>query len=200
MRISVEAAEPGTTSYEPSPGQAGTSEPGRAWPWPACGWGGLVTPKNRWLVGTARYRRGGPCREVGLNAGGGDAFLRLVRLAGRLACSAHGGWADLCQFDGDACLGAPQDAGPCSGAVAARRWHRRDPGGEHCPRPRTWPCRCGCGRRRAESRSCWAPYQLDHRRLVQAGMAASTRAAAMVRAAVSALGSRSIQALIPAPS
>ena len=76
MRISVEAAEPETTSYEPSPGPAGTSEPGRsAWPWPACGWGGLVTPKNRWLVGTARYRRGGPCREVGLNAGGGDAFL-----------------------------------------------------------------------------------------------------------------------------
>ena len=51
-----------------------------------------------------------------------------------------------------------------------------------------------------ESGSCWAPYQLEHRRLVQAGMAASTRAAAMVRAAVSALGSRSIQALIPAPS
>jgi hypothetical protein len=36
--------------------------------------------------------------------------------------------------------------------------------------------------------------------LVQSGMAASTRAAATVRAAVSALGSRSIQALIPAPS
>jgi hypothetical protein len=34
----------------------------------------------------------------------------------------------------------------------------------------------------------------------QAGMAASTRVAAMVRAAVSALGSRSIQAPIPAPS
>jgi len=125
---------------------------------------------------------------------------RLVRLAGRLACSVHGGWADLCQFDGDACLGAPQDAGPCSGAVAARRWHRGDPGGEYCPRLRTWPCWCGCGRRGGRIRKLLGPYQLGHRRLVQAGMAASTRAAAMVRAAVSALGSRSIQALMPAPS
>ena len=60
----------------------------------------------------------------------------------------------ICQFDRDARLGAPQDAGPCSGAVAARRWHRGYPGGEHCPRPRTWPCRSGCGRPLVESRSC----------------------------------------------
>jgi Protein of unknown function (DUF2637) len=43
-------------------------------------------------------------------------------------------------------LGASQGAGSGAGAVAARRRHRGDPGGEHRPRPGSWSCRRGCGR------------------------------------------------------
>ena len=38
------------------------------------------------------------------------------------------------------------------GAVAARRWHRGDPRGEHCPRPGPWPCRRGSAACRGRAR------------------------------------------------
>jgi hypothetical protein len=54
----------------PPAGPTGTSEPGR-FGMALVGWCGI-----------ARYRRGGPRREVGLNASGADAFL----LAGQQGC------------------------------------------------------------------------------------------------------------------
>jgi len=62
------------------------------------------------------------------------------------AGTADGGRADLREFDGDAGLGEPEEAGSGAGSVAAWLGRRGDARGRRGPWPGALACWCGGGR------------------------------------------------------
>jgi hypothetical protein len=107
--------------------------------------GGL--PRARWSGSRSPRRRPMSTPSLSYAWGGG--------LDGP-ACPADCGWADLREFDGDARLGAPEGAGACAGAVAARSGHCGDAGGQRgaWPGARPYRCRRGCVANGGARRGC----------------------------------------------